>query len=77
MKNQYSYPVYRYHVTSKYYILLLPRVNRAEVGIVENSSLVNDFMLWTGFKTLKVFTSTTPRKVLNKAKKWIRKREIK
>ena len=67
----YTFPVYRYHVTKDHYILLLPRINKAEVGIIENPKLVNEFVLWTGFKTVKTFQADTPRKAYNKAKKWI------
>jgi hypothetical protein len=70
---EYKFPVYRYQATDKYYILLLPRLNRAEVGVVQRPELVNDFMLWMGFKTVKIFTATTSRKAYNKAKEWIKR----
>jgi hypothetical protein len=74
-REQYKYPFYRYHIRDKYYILLTPKLNKAEVGIA--SETVNDFFLWHGFQTVKTFTSTTPRKAYNKAKKWILKEVIK
>ena len=70
---QYKYPVYRYHITEKYYICLLPQICQAKVGIVENPEEVNDCILWMGFKTIKTFKAKTPRKAFNKAKKWIMK----
>jgi hypothetical protein len=69
-------PLYRYHITNKYYILLSTRLNQAEVGIVKNQSLVNDFLLWAGFKTVKTFRAATPRKALLKAKRWILKHDV-
>jgi len=72
---QYSFPVYRYHITSKYYILLLPRKNQAEVGVIKNARAVNDFLLWHGFKTIKIFNAETPRKAYNKAKRWILRKD--
>jgi hypothetical protein len=75
MMKPYAFPLYRYQVTNEYYILLSTRINKAEVGIVKNKSQVNDFMLWTGFKTIKEFHADTPRKALNKAKRWIQKQK--
>lgn len=72
---KYAYPLYRYHVTNKYYILLSTRLNKAEVGIIIRPKEVNDFLLWHGFKTVKTFTATTPQKAYNKAKKWILKQK--
>ena len=71
---EYQFPLYRYHETTKYYILLSTRLNQAEVGVVTEPEAVNDFLLWSGFKTVKTFTATTPRKAYNKAKKWIKRR---
>ena len=70
-KQQYTFPFYRYHISGKYYIFLNTRLNKAEVGIIENADEVNDFLLWQGFKTIKTFEADTPRKAYNKAKKWI------
>ena len=71
----YEYPLYRYQITNKYYILLSARLNQAEVGIIKKPKEINDFLLWHGFKTVKTFTATTPRKAYNKAKKWILKQK--
>lgn len=71
MGKQYQMPLYRYKITEKYYILLSTRLNKAEVGIMEDPDAVNDFLLWHGFKTIQTFTAETPRKAYNKAKKWI------
>jgi hypothetical protein len=72
---KYTFPLYRYHISNKYYILLSTRLNKAEIGIITNPNEVNDFLLWHGFKTVKTFTATTPRKAYNKAKKWILKQK--
>jgi hypothetical protein len=69
--NGYVYPLYRHHITNKYYVLLLVEQNKAEVGIVENPDSVNDFVLWSGFKTVKTIISSTPRKALREAREWI------
>jgi len=74
---QYAYPLYRFRITDKYYILLSPRLCKAEVGTIQKPDEVNDFLLWHGFKTVKVFTAETPKKAYNKAKKWILKQEDK
>jgi len=71
----YELPLYRYQISNKYYILLSTELNKAEVGTIKNQSMVNDFLIWSGFKTVKTFHAKTPRKAYFKAKRWILKRE--
>ena len=70
LSSMYNYPLYRY-CFGKFYILLTVGLNQAEVGIVKDSKAINDFMLWTGIKTIQTFTAATPRKAYNKAKQWV------
>jgi len=72
---EFQFPFYRYQITEKYYILLNTRLNKAEVVVVNKSNVINDFLLWHRFKTIKTFFADTPRKAYFKAKRWILRKE--
>lgn len=72
-----QYPLYRFHVTNKYYILLHTKfwgqVNcKAEILQVEDKSKMSDAFLGAGLKTVHSIYAESSFKAVRDAKAWIR-----
>lgn len=73
------FPLTRYHLAHGYYCLVTnPRMDfdkeaKAELMIVDDDDLVNNFILGHGLKTIKTFYAESPIKALNKAKKYLKR----